>query len=83
MPPAQNTPLIGSESQATRLLPTRTTHSSLPESHVGIGPWIGTFIIIVLLLFGGLYFWGAYLNRQNSVEQLPFIPADNSTQQSP
>jgi len=45
----------------------------------GAGAWIGIIIIVILLGFGALYFWGAYLNRQNSVDQLPFIPGDSST----
>lgn len=45
----------------------------------GIGPWIGTAIILILLGFGALYFWGAYLNRTNSVDQLPFIPGDTTS----
>lgn len=56
-------------------------HSRTREKS-GVGHWIGIFIIIVLLSFGALYFWGAYLNKKNSVDQLPFIPGDNSTQQA-
>ena len=43
----------------------------------GVGPTVGIIIILVLLIVGGLYFWGAHLNRQ--AEQLPFIPEQNST----
>lgn len=42
----------------------------------GVGPVVGIVIILILLLFGGLYFWGARLNRQQ--EQLPFIPGDST-----
>lgn len=47
----------------------------------GAGAWIGIIIIVILLGFGALYFWGAYLNKKNSIDQLPFIPGD-STQQT-
>ena len=47
----------------------------------GTGAWIGIAIIVILLGFGALYFWGAYLNSRNSVDQLPFIPGD-STQET-
>jgi hypothetical protein len=52
-----------------------------PHERSGIGPTVGIIIIVVLVLFGALYFWGAYLNSKNSVEQVPFIP-DNSTEQT-
>ncbi len=45
-----------------------------------MGPWIGALIIVILLAFGALYFWGAYLNKKNTVDPLPFIPGDNSDQ---
>ena len=41
-----------------------------------MGPMFGIFIIVILLVFGGLYFWGAHLNQQAKQEQLPFIPGD-------
>ena len=48
----------------------------------GIGATVGIIVILVLVVLGALYFWGAYLNNKNSVDQLPFIPGDNSTQQT-
>lgn len=55
----------------------------LPEHTVtkrrgGAGPLVSAVIIVSLLIFGGLYFWGAELNERES-EQLPFIPADSTT----
>ena len=47
----------------------------------GVGSIIGIIVILVLIGLGALYFWGAYLNRKDSVQQLPFIPGDNSTQE--
>lgn len=43
----------------------------------GAGPIIGVFIIVALLTFGGLYFWGAKLNASNT-DTLPLIPGDSS-----
>lgn len=57
-----------------------TEHNRAPKK-AGAGAWIGTAIIVILLGFGALYFWGAYLNSRNSVDQLPFIPGD-STQET-
>ena len=39
-----------------------------------IGSIIGLAIIIVILIFGGLYYWGAQINKQQTQEQL-----DNTT----
>ena len=39
-----------------------------------IGSIIGLAIIIVILIFGGLYYWGAQINKQQTREQL-----DNTT----
>ncbi|OGG67103.1 hypothetical protein A3C21_04485 [Candidatus Kaiserbacteria bacterium RIFCSPHIGHO2_02_FULL_59_21] len=41
----------------------------------GAGPTVGIVIILILLGFGALYFWGASMNREQ--EQLPFIPGDS------
>lgn len=43
------------------------------------GPLIGTAIVVILLLLGALYFWGAQLNRQKTMEQLPVILGDSTT----
>lgn len=45
-----------------------------PPKKEGPGPIIGVIVIVILLIFGGLYFWGAQLNEANSPDQLPFIP---------
>ncbi len=38
-----------------------------PQKHDdGAGPIIGAIIIVILLVFGALYFWGQKLNRQPS-----------------
>jgi hypothetical protein len=52
----------------------------LPKKRSGAGATVGIVIIVVLMLFGGLYFWGAHLNAQKTQDQLPLIPADNSQQ---
>ncbi len=39
------------------------------------GPIVGTIIIVLLLIFGALYFGGQYLNSQP--EELPLIPEES------
>lgn len=74
MPPSSNTPLIQNPIEQKNFLPPGEKKSSF-------GPLIGIIVILVLIGFGALYFWGAYLNKQNSTQELPFIPGD-STQQA-
>jgi hypothetical protein len=45
-----------------------------------VGPVAGAVIVILLLVAGGLYFWGAQLNKQ--AEVLPFIPSNDTTEES-
>jgi len=55
--------------------------SAMPQQQKGgTGATVGIIIIVVLMLFGGLYFWGAHLNGQNAPQQLPLIPAESSSQ---
>lgn len=53
------------------------TQMPLVAERKPIGPIAGAIIVIVLLVAGGLYFWGAKLNSQISVET-PYIPDDNT-----
>ena len=75
MPPAQT------QSQSR---PSVDIDHMLPPAHKqsSVGPIVGAIIIIVLLVFGGLYFWGAHLNkeRNNTENQVPFILPENSVQ---
>lgn len=49
----------------------------LPPAHKSsVGPIVGTVIILALLVIGGLYFWGASLNRVNPADNVPLIPGD-------
>ena len=66
MPPQNATPPLNPPNGA----PTK------PRTEKKMGPMFGIFIIVILLVFGGLYFWGAHLNQQAQQEQLPFIPGD-------
>lgn len=34
-----------------------------------VGPIIGIAIIVVIMIFGGLYYWGAQISKQNKVKQ--------------
>ena len=47
-----------------------------PQKH-SVGPVAGAIIVILLLVAGGLYFWGAQLNQQADV--LPYIPSDDTS----
>jgi hypothetical protein len=42
----------------------------------GSGPIVGIIIIVLMLILGGLYFWGAQLNR--TTQPLPLIPGDST-----
>jgi hypothetical protein len=54
---------------------------SVPQKKKGgMGATVGIVIIAILLIFGGLYFWGARLN-QEAPQQLPLIPGDSTAQQ--
>lgn len=55
--------------------PQTDTDFQLPPGHSsGTGAIVGVIIIVVVLALGGLYFWGAQMNREP--EQLPLIPGD-------
>ena len=61
-------------------IPNENEDRLLPPGHKsGAGGLIGIIIIIVLLIFGALYFWGAHLNNQSEQSPVPYIPADTST----
>lgn len=48
-----------------------------PQQKSGVGPIAGAAIIIILLIAGGLYFWGAQLNE--TMNETPYIPSDADT----
>lgn len=79
MPPESKIPFdptdVSSEALAKEghLLP--AGHKSSP-----VGPTVGVVIILVLLILGALYFWGANLNRPNPNDNLPLIPSNDSTE---
>lgn len=43
---------------------TNTTTGSEPKG--GMGPLIGSIIVIVILVIGAIYFWGDKLNKQET-----------------
>lgn len=47
-----------------------------PMKQKSIGPVIGIVIIVIVLIIGALYFWGARLNRQAPVEAQPLSSSD-------
>lgn len=59
------------ETHPDHLLPEHTKKSG------GNGPVVGIVIVVLLLIFGGLYFWGAVLNDRQS-PPLPLIPGDSA-----
>jgi hypothetical protein len=50
-----------------------------PQKHP-VGPIAGAIIVIILLIAGGLYFWGAQMNESNDMNAIPFIPGNDETQ---
>lgn len=51
-------------------------HVEYTAPRSGFGPSIGIAIIIILMLFGGLYVLGAWLNARDTQDPLPLIPGD-------
>jgi len=49
-----------------------------PAPKQGIGPIAGAIIVILLLIVGGLYFWGAKINRDMPENTVPFIPSNDT-----
>ncbi len=54
------------------------TPEEKPKS--GVGPIAGAIIVILLLVAGGLYFWGAKLNEKAQENTMPFIPSNDTMQ---
>lgn len=50
-----------------------------PKKRASAGPIIGIIVIVIVMLFGALYFWGARLNTQDQYNNLPLIPADSTS----
>jgi hypothetical protein len=67
-----NTSPIASGSQMPPMSPE-------PQHKSSIGPVAGAIIVILLLIAGGLYFWGAQLNKQEDVPS--FIPSQEEMAQ--
>jgi hypothetical protein len=50
------------------------------EEQKHMGPLMGIVIIIVILVFGGLYFWGARINNaEYEKEEIPQILGDDGS----
>lgn len=53
--------------------PSQAATNSTPaatEKSQGFGPVIGIVVIILLLILGGLYFWGTELNKQAALDEM-------------
>lgn len=59
--------------------PVKPAAQVMPKRHTGVGPIVGALLIVILLAFGALYFWGAHLNALEKQQPLPLIPG--TTQQ--
>ncbi len=66
MPPVQLPPIIEPD------------HQLAQPKKAPAGPIVGTIIIVILMLFGALYFWGQRLNARDQYENLPIIPAEGA-----
>lgn len=52
----------------------------LPPHKKKVGPIIGTIIILVVLIIGGIFFWGSVINhRTDMANQVPYIPSGTTT----
>lgn len=82
MPPPLNSPQSTDTSHMLARPKSSDEGGLPPHKRSAIGPTAGIIIILVLIVLGALYFAGAYLNRRDSADQLPFIPEESSTQAS-
>ena len=61
-------------------MPAQTEIPRQPVQKEPVGPLIGIGIIVILALFGALYFWAAVVNgRINSSDQLPLITGNDTS----
>lgn len=58
--------------------PTQDQNTAPAPKSGGKGPMVGIAVIIILLIFGGLYFWGASLNSAQLNEDTIFDEAANN-----
>ena len=53
---------------------TQDTNNAIPENATtqggGLGPVIGILIVVALIAFGGLYFWGTKMNNTDNGQSL-------------
>lgn len=54
----------------------------MPPEKKPVGPIAGAIIVIILLVAGGLYFWGAQLNKMDT-NNAPYIPSDEMMMEEP
>lgn len=78
MEPLVNQSLMGAPIPKPEPIPEKRV---MPSHHAGMGPLIGAALIVALLAFGALYFWGAHLNAIEKKQQLPLIPGDAPARQ--
>lgn len=60
--------------------PIQDSDHLLPPHKKKSGPIVGTVIILIVLVIGGIYFWNNALGRnQNPADQVPYIPSGTTT----
>lgn len=50
-------------------MPEEMMKEESPHQNSTLGPVVGTIIIVAVLVIGGLYYWGAQLNKQVAVDE--------------
>jgi len=74
MPPGRTLPPGFSADTDHMLRPSEALREGGLPPHAersSVGAFVGVVIIILLLAFGALYFWGAYLNQQETEDVSP------------
>ncbi len=52
--------------------------TAAPHEKKSIGPLVGTLIVLLVLILGGLYLWGSKLEQDNMNNTPPFILGDDN-----
>ena len=77
MDPLNTSPIASGSQMPVSPMSSRGGPSPEAPHKSSIGPVTGAVIVILLLIAGGLYFWGAQLNRGQDTP--PYIPSDDTS----
>ena len=61
---AENSKVYPPQDSPLRQAPPRSSAETSGEEHKSVGQIVGIVVIILVLLAGGLYFWGTRLNKE-------------------